>query len=176
VIKTFHLQTILLSLLLVSCASAPANAQPAEPAFTVITKNPDDQVDIQFENGRALIDIQSPTGIGSAALELESGSMPGSMTLRLHLKGLEEFRLTSAQDRISASISSREVSSNETILSSGTESPLQPGHPLWMEIEIISETGTKIPLEEGYFEVTVPPDFLQNVGRTFQIEWVDFYR
>jgi hypothetical protein len=173
-----HIQAIFISFLLLSCAGGPASAgaQPEEPAFIVITKNPDDQVDIQYENGRTLIDIQSPTGIGSAMFELESGSMPGSMTLRLHLKGLEEFRLTSAQDQISASVSSGYVSSNETILSSGTETPLQPGHPLWTEIEIISETGTTIPLEEGYFEVTVPPDFLQNVGKTFQIEWVDFYR
>jgi hypothetical protein len=179
VIKRAHLQTILWSLLLVCCGSGPIGAQPHEPAFIVITKNPDDQVDIQFENSTTLIDIQSPTGIGSAAFELESGTMPENMTLRLHLKGLEQFRLTSAQDQIAASVSSGETVhlDEQTIYSSGTESPLLPRHPLWMEIEIVSsQTEKKIPLEEGYFEITVPQEFIRNVGKTFEIEWIDFYR
>lgn len=129
-------------------------------------------MDIQFENGTSWIDIQSPTGIGSATFELESGTMPANMTLRFHLKGLEEFRLTSAQDRISASVSS----GDQTLLSSGTETPLLPGHPLWMKIEIVSNAGKKIPLEDGYFEVIVPQEFLLKTGKTFEIEWVDFYR
>ena len=176
--KRVHLQAILLSFLLASCASEPIGAQPEEPAFIVITKNPEDQVDIQYENGMALIDIQSPSGIGSAAFELESGSMPENMTLQLHLKGLEEFRLTSAQNQISASVSSGDASDeNQVSLTSGTESPLLPGNPLWMEIEIVSDqTEKKIPLKDGYFEVTIPQQFIQNAGKTFEIEWIDFYR
>jgi hypothetical protein len=141
-------------------------------------KNPDDQVDIQFENGAARIDIQSPTGIGSASFELESGTMPENITLRLHLMGLEQFRLTSAQDRIAASVSSGEAArvDTQTIFSSGAEAPLLPGHPLWMEIEIVSEAEKKIPLEQGYFEVTVPPEFIRNAGTTFEVEWIDFFR
>ena len=177
--KRAHIQTILLSFLLASCAGGPIGAEAEEPAFIVITKNPEDQVDIQYENGTALIDIQSPTGIGSAAFELESGTMPENMTLRLHLKGLEQFRLKAAQEEIAAAVSSGDASTieNQTILSSGTESPLLPGHPLWMEIEIVSgQAEKKIPLEEGYFEVTVPQEFIQNVRTTFEIEWIDFYR
>lgn len=144
----------------------------------MIKKNPDDQVDIQIENGAAQVDIQSPTGIGSVSFELVSGTMPGNITLRLHLTGLEQFRLTSAQDRISASVSSGDALGiqNESILSSGTEAPLLPGHPLWMEIEIVSDAEKKIPLEEGYFEVTVPGEFIQNAGKSFEVEWIDFYR
>jgi len=166
--KRFHLQAILLSFLLISCGGASAGAQPEEPGFIVITKNTDDQVDIQYENGVALIDIQSPTGIGSATFELESGTMPGNMLLRLHLRGLEGFRLKSAQDQISASVSSGDAGemNSQTILSSGTESPLLPGNPLWMDIQ----------REEGYFEVTVSQEFIQNAGKMFEIEWIDFYR
>jgi hypothetical protein len=158
----------LLSFLLMSCGGISAGAQPEEPGFIVITKNTDDQVDIQYENGVALIDIQSPTGIGSAAFELESGDMPGNMLLRLHLRGLEGFRLKSAQDQISASVSSGDAGevNSQTILSSGTESQLLPGNPLWMDIQ----------LEEGYFEVTVSQEFIQNAGKMFEIEWIDFYR
>jgi hypothetical protein len=46
-----------------------------------------------------------------------------------------------------------------------------------MEIQIISDQAEqKIPLEQGYFEVTVPQEFIQNAGKTFEIEWIDFYR
>jgi len=148
-----------------SCGGVSAGAQPDEPGFIVITKNPDDQVGLEFENGTSLIDIQSPTGIGSAAFELESDTMPGNMILRLHLKGLEEFRLKSAQHEISAAVSGGEIE-NQTILLSGTESPLLPGHPLWMEIQP----------GEGYFDITVPQEFIRNAGKMFEIEWIDFYR
>lgn len=176
--KRVHIQAILLSFLLASCASEPQGAQPEEPAFIVITKNPEDQVDIQYENGTALIDVQSPSGIGSAAFELESGDMPENMTLQLHLKGLEGFRLTSARDQISASVSGGDpFNENQAILTSGTESPLLPGNPLWMEIDIVSEQAEKkIPLEKGHFKVTIPLEFIQNAGKTFEIEWIDFYR
>jgi len=177
--KRFHLPAILLSFLLVSCGGISAGAQPEEPGFIVITKHPDDQVDIQYQNGTSLIDIQSPAGVSSAAFELESGRMPDHMVLRLHLKGLEGFRLTSAQDRISASVSGGDSGQVEEqiLLSAGTESPLPPGHPLWMEIQIVSsQAENRIPLEDGYFEVEVPQEFIQSAGKTFEIEWIDFYR
>jgi hypothetical protein len=161
--KRFHLQILLFSFLLMSCGGVSAGAQPEEPSFIVITKNPDDRVDIQYEDGTSLIDIQSPTGIGDATFELESGTMPENMILRLHLKGLEGFRLMSGQDQISASASGGE---NQTLNSAGQESPLQPGHPLWVEIQP----------GEGHFEVTVPRQFIQDAGTTFEVEWIDFYR
>jgi hypothetical protein len=173
------IQVILLTFLLASCGGGPIGAQPDEPAFIIITKNPEDQVDIQHQNGTALIDIQSPSGIGSATFELPSGSMPENITLRLHLKGLEQFRLKSRQDQIAASIPSGDAlnTGNQTVLTTRTEFPLLPGDPLWMEIDIVSEqTEKKIPLEQGYFEVILPQQFIQNTGNTFEIEWIDFYR
>lgn len=172
------LQTILLSFLLVSCAGLPVGAQSQEPVFTVTTKNKEDQVDIQSKDRAALIDIHSPTGIGSARFELEAGSLPEEIVLRLHLKGLEEFRLSSAQDSIAASVSSSDASDvHQKIIASGGDSPLQPSHPLWLQIEIIAgQAEKKIPLEEGYFEITVPKEFTRKAGSSFEIEWIDFYR
>ena len=176
--KRAHIQTLLLSLLLVSCGGVSAGAQAEEPAFIILTKNPEDQVSVDYENGTAHIDIQSPTGIGSASFELTSGAMPEAMILRLHLQGLEKFRLLSAQDQIAASVSSGDPLqvSHETLLSSGAESPLLPGNPLWMEIEIVTDAEKTIPLEAGYFEVTVPQEFIRNADKIFEIEWIDFYR
>ena len=102
--------------------------------------------------------------------------MPGTMILRLHLKGLEDFHLTSSQTNIAASISSgEEPNIRQRVVSPGSESPILPGNPLWMEIDVVAEHDT-IPLEEGYFEITVPGEFLEKAGTSFQIEWIDFYR
>src|SRR5215207_7454775 len=105
--KYFVIYTILLSFLLMSCASQTANAQSGdEPVFSITAKNQNDQVNFQYVDGAAIIDIQSPTGIGSAKLDLESDGMPENMLLRLHLQGLEEIRLMSDQAVIVASGSS----------------------------------------------------------------------
>lgn len=173
-----HLEIVLLSFLLVSCAGGPVNAQSEEPVFTVTTKNEADRVSFQNLNARTVIDVVSPTGIGSAAFELESGTLPEEISLRLHLRGLEELRLTSAQTSIAASVSNSDPSEvRQRILAASSDTPLTPGHPLWMEIEIVPEQPEKkIPLEEGYFEVTLPQEFIQKAGNSFEIAWIDFYR
>lgn len=111
--KSLVLHTcLLMSLFLASCASRSASAQDSKPEFRVTPKNADDSIAVLEENSLTVIDIHSNTGIGSALLELVSGTMPDTLLLRLHLTGLEEFRLVSAQDTVSASVSSAEVFSN----------------------------------------------------------------
>lgn len=178
--KYFVVQTILLSLFLMSCASQPANAQSGDkPVFTITTKNQDDQIDTQHENGVTTIDIHSLTGIGSAKFELASGAMPERMILRLHLNGLEELRLVSSQTAIAASASSSDRFSvtNQKVIASGNEYSITPIDPLWMKVQIVSGQSDKtIPLEDGYFEITVPKEFIQTAGNSFEIQWIDFYR
>ena len=177
--KYFVIYTILLSFLLMSCASQPANAQSGdEPVFSIDAKNQNDQVNIQYVDGAAIVDIQSPTGIGSAKLELESGDMPESMLLRIHIHGLEEIRLISDQAVIVASGSSSGLFAinDQRVISLGSEYSITPIDPLWMKIEIISDQAKKIPLEAGYFEINVPREFLRNAENFFEIQWIDFYR
>jgi hypothetical protein len=171
---------ILFSFLLISCASQPANAQSGgEPVFSVTTKNQDDKIDVQYENGVTSVDIHSPTGIGSAKFELESGSMPEKLILRLHLKGLEEFRLVSEQATIAASGSSSDMFNviDQSVIVAGTEYSITPIDPLWTKVEVISgQADKKIPLEEGFFEIAVPKEFIRSAGNSFEIQWIDFFR
>lgn len=162
-----------------SCASQPANAQSGDgPVFSVTAKNRDDQVNVQYVDGVTVIDIQSPTGIGSANLKLESGGMPENFVLRLHLKGLEELRMISEPAVIVGSGSSSGSFSinDQRVNSSGSEYSITPVDPLWMKIEVVSDQAKKIPLEGGYFEITVPKEFIRNAGNSFEIQWIDFYR
>ena len=168
---------LLMSLLLASCASRPAGAQDSIPEFRVSVKNESDRVEVLEEDSHTVIDVYSDFGIGSASFELLSGSMPDTLLLRLHLTGLEEFRLISATDTVSASISSSEVFNitNQRVLIQNAEVPIGSIHPLWMNIRIVSES-KDIPLAAGYFEIAVPADFLRQAGDTFEIQWIDFYR
>ena len=163
-----------------SCASQPANAQSGdEPVFSVTVKNQNDQINVQYVDGVTVIDVQSPSGIGSAKVDLESGSMPENMLLQLRIKGLEEFRLISHQAVVVASGSSSGSFSiyDQRVNSSGSEYSITPIDPLWIKIEIVSDLATKkIPLEDGYFEITVPKEFIRSAGNSFEIQWIDFYR
>ena len=169
---------LLMSLFLVSCASRNASAQDSKPEFQVTMKNPGDTLIVLDENSQTIIEIQSETGIGSASLELVSGTMPDSLLVRLHVAGLEEFRISSPQKTVSASLSKGEVFTiiSQRVISSGGEIQIGTIDPLWIYIDIVSPDGKKIPLEDGYFEITLPSEFLRQAGNSFEIHWIDFYR
>lgn len=164
---------------LAACATKPDLSSWENPDFKITISNPEDTVSVTSEEGISLIDIDSPGGIGSAHFELVSGTWPEKITARLHLKGLEEFRLSYDETLITASISSSSAfnTSSQKVLLSDGEYPTLPGHPLWLEIKIVSDqTVEKIPLEEGYFEITFPDEFNKEFGNSFDIQWVDFFR
>jgi len=169
--------SLLMCLFLNSCASQPVNAQDSKPEFKVTAKNADDAIAILDEDSQTVIDIHSDFGIGSASFELVSGSMPDTLLLRLHLKGLEDFQLISSQATVAASLSSGQVFNliSQRVVETNAEYSILSIHPLWLNIEIVSEN-RKIPLEEGYFEITLPREFIRNAGNSFEVKWIDFYR
>ena len=170
---------LLISIVLAACTFQTDRSNGSEPEFYVTGSKPGDTITITSEDDISIMDVNSPGGIGSARVELVSGPLPQKMIARLHLKGLEEFRLLYADTVIVASVSSDSTFniSNQRILLSGTEQPIPPGGPLWMEIRIVSDqTAQNIPLEEGYFEVTFPQEFTEQAGTSFEIQWVDFFR
>jgi hypothetical protein len=179
--KYFVVHIILFSIIfLISCASQPANAQAGgEPVFSVTTKNQDDRLDSKHENGVTTVDIHSPTGIGSARFKLESGAMPEQLILRLHLAGLEEFRLISDQTTLAAHSSSNEAFNvtGQSVIAAGNEYSITPIDPLWIKMEVVSgQADQKLPLDNGYFEITVPQEFIRVAGNSFEIQWIDFFR
>lgn len=170
---------LLLPLLLGACARSSLSTPTPQPVFHVTVADHSDEAQIKQGDNETVITIQSPNGIGSANIELGSGTMPETMIVRLHLTGLEEFRLISKQTTISASFSSAGVltGNNQKSISAGEESPITPIHPYWLDIRIVSDQETPdIPLIQGYFEVELPKEFLQETGNSFEIQWVDFYR
>jgi hypothetical protein len=169
---------LLLSLTLSACASRSANAQtPEAPVFSVAAKNSDDQLTLESHNTTTYLDITSPRGIGSARLTLESGDLPESMVVRLHLAGLEEFRLSSERNLLVASVPSHAGlnAQSQRKISGNHEQALGSFDALWLAIKIDSAEQV-IPLQSGWFEVTIPARFLQEADGTFELQWVDFFR
>lgn len=164
-------------ILLASCAAQPTGSPPDAPVYSVASKNADDEITLRFEDGSGLIEIASPSGIGSASFTLESGEAPRAMTLRLRLAGLEEVRLTAGEVTVSASIPSSGGlnAQSQRVLSDNGEQVLRSFDALWLDIEIVSNS-PRIPLEDGYFEVVVPKEFLRTSGGSFEMQWIDFYR
>ena len=177
--KPTHYRIILFSFLLFSCASQAGNAQPADPVFSITQTNPDDQITVQIEDRGTVIDIASPVGIGSAVFTLESGEMPQTVIVRLHLAGLEQVRVSIGEEAVAASVSSSNPlqGRDQTLMVAGTETPLLPVHPLWLDIHIVTnEASVNIPLRDGYFELELPQELLEQSGDSFEIQWIDFYR
>lgn len=126
-----------------------------------------------------VFDVHSQRGIGSATVEFISGTPPQNIVVRLHLKGLEEYRLVYKKTTIIASVSSS-ASHSETqrvISPQGSEQAITSDSQFWMGIRKISDQSKSSGASDsGYFEITMPKDFAPEGYRSFSIRWIDFFR
>lgn len=168
--------TLLLGLFLISCSDNTTAAQD-NPGFSVELQNLGDGVAFQHHENKTIIDIVSPSGIGSAKFTLRSGEMPRQINIWLHLKGLEAFRLISEQVTLAASIptSGGLNDQSQMKITEDSEGPISMFDPLKLKLDIVSNS-QEIPLQDGYFEIVVPGEFLQQSGNSFEIQWIDFFR
>ena len=166
----------LVCLLLSACAESTASL---EPVFLTTLKNETDRVTVENQEAMTVIDIQSPSGIGSLRLDLESGTLPEKILLRLHLAGLEEFRLSSEKISLLASISNGGglTDTHQRIVSPGVETPITPNHPYWLNIRRVpDEMNPNMSPGGEYFEVELSKQILDELGNSFEVLWIDFYR
>jgi hypothetical protein len=136
------------------------------PQFN-ITADKDNQLSLSIENETAVIDVQSPSGIGKADLEFLSGSYPARIILRLYIKKLEGFKLTYGRMTVSASSSGTSDTVTQSLIQSdGSEHAITSSSPLWMDIRP----------EPEYLEIKLPKTLTQEKPKSFSFEWIDFYR
>jgi len=169
---------LLAALSLVSGCTSPRRSDP--PVFSLHPESEGgNELSATVQDETALIYVQSLSGIGSAWVELVGGAFPEKMVLRLKLRGLEQFRLAYGDMVILASVSSANGGSVQQSIrtAEGDEQPHASGSPYWMDIQIVADQGAShIPLDQGYFEITLPEDFIREGPRTFYFQWIDFYR
>jgi hypothetical protein len=157
---------------------------PGETGISVTTENPEDQVIISERSGEVIFEIHSPGGIGGTVIEFQENQIPDLVIIHLYLKGLEELQFNYGNTHITASVSSQDSSliqqteGKEGALASEIQS-ITPDSPYWLDIVIISETPpgeNDIPIQDGYFQVKAPQDFLDGNYPVIELLWIGFFR
>jgi hypothetical protein len=173
------LSLLLAGFLLAGCAAVPAaTATPAPPVYRAVSEGEGNETSVSVEGQTVFVDLRSQRGIGRARIEHVSGDPAGNLVLRMHLAGLEEFRLFYNEISLSASVSSDDLHAitQSALTASEGERPITMDSPFWLDIQVTSDAdSTQDPLDPGQFEITLPKIFLRE-GQAFKIQWVDFYR
>lgn len=161
---------------MISVMSTGCTDSVYEPQFKITTKRDNDKVEVQIENGRATLSIQSPFGISQAVIERLDETWPNAVMLQLHLKGLSNFKVTNGKVTLEAAGAGH----GERQWKDGKDdSPLDFKSPYWMEIRMVGDDGkeaTTIPLKDGYFEIQLPKALLEVNPKSVTVNWIDFYR
>lgn len=172
-----------LSLLFMLTACGRVALPPEHPTLTATPLKGDPVIVFSMTDDLLLVDITSPTGIGSAGIAKTSGPWPAKVVLRFRLSGLEDMKFRYGDTLLEVHVSSHgDNRVSEAVTRNGETRPLSPGQLLdaqyWMAVQIVGADGapSTVPVKDGYIDVTVPPDFFRSKETKFTLEWIDFYR
>ena len=144
--------------MLVLTISVVACAVDETPPFKIETKRTDDRVEVKSENDKIIFDVRSPFGISRATIERTTEQWPEKVQIRLRLKGLENFNVSTEKLKLEASVSSQ--NGDARLWKDGKEDMLLDSKsPYWMEIRILAMLGLFLePLRQlGLKELSLPP-------------------
>lgn len=145
-------------------------------AIRVSTRRGDSRVRCLELEGSLILDVTSGSGIGNATLRREAEAWPVPMRVRLHLKGLESFRVRAGDVTVEWSVSSTaDQASRVSLHASGDEIALDNTSPYFTDARIVGGNG-RIPLTGGYIEVPLPSRLFKDNPEEITIQWIDFYR
>ena len=158
----------------------PANEAGAggkeNPGLRATGGRPDSRIRISGTAVRKVVTITSNTGIGSATLTRASEPWPETMLVRLHLRGLESFRVSANELVVEWAVSStRKKECTVSLRKDGIETALGKDSPFFAEVRVAGGGG-KIPLEEGHFEIALPEKLFEANPDHITMKWIDFYR
>ncbi len=149
------------------------------PPFKITTQRDNDRVDVKVEKDQAIFSVHSPFGISHAVIERTSEKWPDAVVLQLHLKGLENFKITSEKVMLEGSASLQHGKPVVRLWKGGKEdAPLDSKSPYWIDLRILGgdEPAKELPLKGGYFEMRLPKALIEQNLKTITVNWIDFYR
>lgn len=136
----------------------------------------DGDVSFEGDSKKAVIHIRSKSGIGGATLERGEDPWPRTVVIRLHLKGLESFRLQAGGNTTEWSISSTgKPTSHQSVIDDQGERNVPVDSERYREVKLVSKR-KKIPLRDGFFELQLEGAHLPEMLDELKLEWIDFYR
>ena len=171
----------LIAACVVAAATLVSCGESGSGAVTIKTsaERPDARVTAGADARQAVVEVFSPSGIGGATVEITSPTLPRTVVMRLHLRGLEQLRFSYGDTTVTASLASAgDNTTHQTYRGAQQERPIAEDSPYWMNVRLVPSAGSQatIPLEDGYIEVAAPKDFLARGQTKFVIQWIDFYR
>ncbi len=132
-------------------------------------------IEAVVQDSAVVFDVKSGFGIGSGKIKLEEGNWPEKVLVRLHLAGLEGFRVSNGKKILEGFHMSNK--SNGTRKEELKIRMLDAkGNPVEGKYLLKAPGPNKSKRIEGYYEATVPPSLLGPDVKELQISWVDFYR
>ena len=166
--------------LLILAVAVTTAAADDTPPYKITTKRDNDKVDVKTEKDKVTFSVHSPFGISHAAIERAGEKWPDAVVLKLHLKGLENFKVKSGEVKLEGSASLQDGKPLVRLWKDGKEdTPLDAQSPYWMEVRILGGDGkqaTELPLKDGCFETPLPKALFEGNPKTITVNWIDFYR
>lgn len=134
------------------------------------------KMDCLDQGDKTIVDITSEFGIDNGTIRRTSAGWPKSVIVRLHLSGLESFKVVSGNVTTEWSIASTGDQATSVSLVSGSRvTKITQDSPYFAEVLVVDDDG-KIPLKEGYFEVALPAKLFEANPEEIRLGWIDFYR
>lgn len=119
------------------------------------TNGAGNQITAALAHGTLTIDIVSESGIGQGTVTGLATPMPTTITLNLHVNGLEKFQLTSGTTTITAQVSSIDNSIIQHVAHNSTAvQPIDSDDPRWLTILLPDA-------DEPLYIVDVPSQLLE---------------
>ena len=173
--------SLLATLLAAGCAGARTDTNMIA---VTLDKASEDTATVRVEDGRAVIDVTSPSGIGGLTATLSGGKWPKEVVVRLRLRGLERLEIGYGDVTLTTGLSSSGGPGPALTLSvtaaDGTVQSASPSADIYYpDIHLVTDAaGTPVaPWPEGsVVEITLPPHFHQDKHPSFTLRWIDFYR
>ncbi len=154
-----------------------------EPVIKVTLDKLDDTAVVSRDVDRTIIDVTSARGIGGLQAELVAGQWPDEVVVRLHLTGLESLEIGYDQVLVRTGVSSTSDPAPLPIVyaiddANRAQEVFDAGEAFYPSVIVVPEEGSQasIPLQNGYFEISLPPNFYDGRPDAFTMQWIDFYR
>ncbi len=180
-IKRYLRLTVMGLSLLVMAAGCRAGQEAA--VIDIILDRVDDAATVTVNGEQALIDVTSVSGIGGFEATLAEGAWPAEIVVRLRTRGLEQLFIRYGAFDIATGKSSNDSPDPALILSvEGENGQVQSAPPsadiYYPDIRVVnpSADNPKLPADDGYYEITLPPHFHRDEYPSFSLQWIDFYR
>ncbi|SFH62144.1 hypothetical protein [Planctomicrobium piriforme] len=156
---------LLIAILVLSSVGLCIADEPVR--FHTVAKRPDSVLAFSGDVERTVCTVDSPFGIDQADVTRVEPDWPKSFVVRLRLRGLECFEVTTGDTQVRWSIpSSGDSAPLVSLIQNGKETPLTEEHLLYTQPE----------KKDGEYEVTIAPKLFAPNPSMLTLRWVDFYR